>query len=97
MVFWKNDKLCFANWTWKFSCSLEKHDKEVVVPDIFSDGVLLSEAPIDLYEYYTHFKKSDNDIVAHELLKKVSNLVEAMLNHDGICLFTNDGILVGYH
>lgn len=20
-----------------------------------------------------------------------------MLNHDGICLFTNDGILVGYH
>lgn len=23
--------------------------------------------------------------------------MEAMLNHDGICLFTNDGKLVGYH
>ena len=46
---------------------------------------------------YIHFKNSDNDIVAHELLKKVSNLVEAMLNHDGICLFTNDGKLIGYH
>lgn len=76
---------------------LKKIDREVVVPEIFSDGVLLSKTPIDLYEYYIHFKNSDNDIVAHELLKKVSNLVEAMLNHDGICLFTNDGNLVGYH
>lgn len=76
---------------------LKSHEGQFWVPDIFSDGVSLSESPVNLYDYYINFKNSDNDIVAHELLKKVSRLVEAMLNHDGICLFTNDGKLVGYH
>lgn len=76
---------------------MKKNDRDFFVPEIFSDGVLLYRTPIDLYEYYIHFRSSDNDIVAHELLKKISNLVTAMLNHDGICLFTNDGKLIGYH
>jgi len=76
---------------------LKENDGKFIIPEIFSDGVFLPNAPIDLYEYYVHFRNSDNDIVAHELLKKVSHLVEAMLNHDGICLFTNDGKLIGYH
>lgn len=73
------------------------HDGKMQIPEIFSDGVMLSDSPIDLYDSYLRFKKSDNDIIAHELLKKVSCLVESMLNHDGICLFTNDGKLIGYH
>lgn len=76
---------------------LDVHEGEIKVPDIFSDGVLLVKEPIDLYEYYIHFRNADKDITAHELLKKVSCLVQAMLNHDGICLFTNDGKLIGYH
>lgn len=76
---------------------MKRNDDDISVPDIFSDGVLLIESPIDIYECYTHFKRTDNDIVAHEQLKKVTDLVESMLNHDGICLFTTDGKLIGYH
>lgn len=76
---------------------LKVTEGRVGVPDIFSDGVILEENPIDLFRYYESFRKSDNNLTAHELLKKVTNLIEAMLNHDGICLFTTDGKLLGYH
>lgn len=76
---------------------LQVCDNSIKIPEIFSDGVVLHDVPIDLYGYYEEFRKSDNDLVVHELLKKVTKLVESMLNHDGICLFTNDGRLIGYH
>lgn len=74
-----------------------KESDDFQIPNSLSEGVSLQEHPLDLYWYYNNFKKSDNSIVAHENLKKVTSLLVSMLNHDGICLFTNKGKLLGYH
>ena len=74
-----------------------KESDNIQIPIFLSEGVSLQENPLDLYGYYNNFKKSDKSIVAHENLKKVTSLLVSMLNHDGICLFTNKGKLLGYH
>lgn len=74
-----------------------KECDEPKIPCFFSEGVTLLEKPLDLYSYYTDFKQKEQSIEAHEYLKKVTSLLMAMLNHDGICLFTTKGKLLGYH
>ena len=70
---------------------------DLKIPNFLSEGVSLQENPLDLYGCYVNFKQSDKSLAAHEYLKKVTSLLVSMLNHDGICLFTNKGKLLGYH
>lgn len=74
-----------------------KENDDIKVPDSLTEGVSLLEEPLDLYRSYIEFKKSEKSLVAHEYLKKMTSLLVAMLNHDGICLFTTKGKLIGYH
>lgn len=68
----------------------------IKVPNFFSAGVTLGK-PLDLYGYYIDFKQKEQSLSAHECLSKVMSLLVSMLNHDGICLFTTKGKLLGYH
>lgn len=75
---------------------IEEYD-EIQIPSFLSEGVSLIKEPLDIYSNYIEFKKSEKSLVAHEYLKKITSLLVAMLNHDGICLFTTKGKLIGYH
>lgn len=74
-----------------------KEFPEMQIPTQLTEGVNLLNTPLDLYQYFHEYKQSESNLTAHEYLKKMISLLVAMLNHDGICLFTNSGKLIGYH
>ena len=71
-------------------------DKALKIPEVLKEGVVM-ESPLNLYGLFLEFMQDDNELFAHELLQKNSILLESMLNHDGITLFTTKGQVLGYH
>jgi len=60
-----------------------------------SDGIYL-ESPIDLHELLAA-SEEDKTSQASTSNRLYSSLVESMLNHDGVTIFTSKGRLLGYH
>lgn len=71
-------------------------DKSSKIPEVLKEGVVM-ESPLDLYAMFLEFIQNDKELYAHEFLQKNSILLESMLNHDGITLFTTKGEVLGYH
>lgn len=71
-------------------------NKTIKIPEVLKEGVVM-ESPLNLYGLFLEFMQDDKELFAHELLQKNSILLESMLNHDGITLFTTKGQVLGYH
>jgi hypothetical protein len=59
------------------------------------DGIYLPE-PIDFQSLVIETETEKNNETSVNL-KSYSSILKAMLNHDGITIFTNTGKLIGYH
>lgn len=66
------------------------------IPEVLKEGVSIQNY-LDIYGLFVDYQKSGNDLSAHTKLQKDLILVEAMLNHDGITVFSTDGKILGYH
>ena len=71
-------------------------DKAQKIPEVLKEGVIM-ESPLNLYGLFLEFMQGDKELYTHELLQKNSILLESMLNHDGITVFTTSGKVLGYH
>jgi hypothetical protein len=60
-----------------------------------NDGIYLPE-PIDFQNLIIETETEKNNETSVNL-KSYSSILKAMLNHDGITIFTNTGKLIGYH
>lgn len=72
---------------------IEKFSK---IPEVLKEGVII-ESPLDLYGLFLDYMQDDKELSTHEYLQKNSILLESMLNHDGITVFSTKGAVLGYH
>lgn len=66
------------------------------IPEVLKEGVII-ERPLDLYGLFLDYMQDDKELSTHEYLQKNSILLESMLNHDGITVFSTKGAVLGYH
>lgn len=61
-------------------------------------GGIWLEKPIDLKELSTDYQTQPSEAELYSIkLRSYTNLMQSMLNFDGITLFTNQGRILGYH
>lgn len=70
------------------------------IPASLASGINLLQSPIDLYTAFTDVTSATEAQTAVETnyrLQRLASLAKAMMNHDGISVFSNTGKLLGFH